>query len=342
MRCPTVGQLPPPPPGKRGWPWTEGSAAIEERARAAWPRVSVIVPSFQQGPFIEETIRSVLLQGYPDLELIINDGGSTDETVPILRKYDRWIASWVSEKDGGQSAAVNAGWRRATGALLSWLNSDDLVMEGWLARAVPPMVADPGLDCTYGQVKVMDVDSRPLFIYPDVVPSIETVVVDWKMPFAHMGYLMRRECLERVGYLSESVHFCMDVDYCLRLLLKGCRFAAVPGDNGRFRLHEQGKTRNHHKVLLADMIKITNDFCASAPPEMSDIVQRARQRMYWNAAHSSYYNRDHVEARRSAARHLRDAGWRAAPRVAGMVALSLLGERGHDVLDAWRKLKGSP
>ena len=125
MRCPTLYDLPPPPPGKRGWPWIEASVELPDPMPDGqeWPRVSIVTPSYQQGPFIEETIRSVLLQGYPNLEYIVIDGGSTDETVAILRKYEKWIAYWVSEADKGQSEAINKGFAKASGDLFGWPNA---------------------------------------------------------------------------------------------------------------------------------------------------------------------------------------------------------------------------
>lgn len=127
MRCPTLNDLPPPPPGKTGWPWTEESLQLPDRMPdgRSWPRISIVTPSFNQGQFIEETIRSVLLQGYPDLEYIIIDGGSTDDSVEIIRQYEPWLAYWVSEKDDGQAHAINKGFSKATGICLGYLNSDD-------------------------------------------------------------------------------------------------------------------------------------------------------------------------------------------------------------------------
>src|SRR4051794_36526007 len=127
MKSPTLQELPLPPEGKQGWPWTEESQSLPETQPdgSPWPKISIVTPSYNQGHFIEETIRAVLLQGYPDIEFIIIDGGSKDNTVEILKKYAAFIAYWVSEKDNGQANALNKGFARATGQIYYWVNSDD-------------------------------------------------------------------------------------------------------------------------------------------------------------------------------------------------------------------------
>ena len=128
--------LPKPPPDKSGWPWTSGSDQSAEKRpdNADWPRISIVMPSYNQAGYIEETIRSVLLQGYPNLEFIIMDGGSTDGSVEIIKKYGPWLTYWVSESDHGQTHALNTGMRHCTGEVFNWLNSDDYYEPGVLAE----------------------------------------------------------------------------------------------------------------------------------------------------------------------------------------------------------------
>src|SRR5882724_1831262 len=168
MRCPSLSELPAPPEGRTGWPWTTESPRVD--GDPAWaasppPSITVVVPSYEQASFLEETLRSVLLQGHPDLELIVMDGGSKDGSVDIIRRYERWISSWVSEPDGGQSAAINKGWRRATGRLLTWLNSDDTLLPGWAREMTLALGRDAAVDFAYCDVQVVDRDSRPQWVY---------------------------------------------------------------------------------------------------------------------------------------------------------------------------------
>ena len=115
MRCPTLIELPPPPSGKTGWPWTEESPRLPDVQPdgSPWPKLGVITAVFNAADFFEESLRSALLQGYPNLEVVVIDGGSTDGTVDIIRRYEPWITHWVSEPDRGQSHATNKGFEAA-------------------------------------------------------------------------------------------------------------------------------------------------------------------------------------------------------------------------------------
>lgn len=126
----TLKDLPAPPEGKTGWPWTESSPQLPDKMPdgSEWPKISIVTPNYNYGRFIEETIRSVLLQGYPNLEYIVIDGNSTDNSVEIIKKYEPWLTYWVSEKDKGQANAINRGINLATGEWFNWLNSDDILL----------------------------------------------------------------------------------------------------------------------------------------------------------------------------------------------------------------------
>ena len=137
MRCPRLAELPPPPEGKTGWPWTVETPRLPPARPddSPWPSISIVTPSFNQGTYLEETIRSILLQGYPNLEYIIIDGGSTDESAAIIKKYERWLTYWVSEPDQGQPQAINKGFARVSGEIGGYLNSDDFYLSNALSAA---------------------------------------------------------------------------------------------------------------------------------------------------------------------------------------------------------------
>jgi glycosyltransferase involved in cell wall biosynthesis len=186
---------------------------------APWLRVSIVTPSYNQGQFIEETIRSVLLQGYPDLEYIIIDGGSTDGSVEIIRKYEPWLAYWVSEPDRGQSHAINKGIARASGEMLFWLNSDDLVMPGAFSTVAGLFVQNPQVRMVTGQARVIDAQGQQI----GVLRSRFTSWADYatrKCTIRQVATFFDRALFDELGMINESFDYCMDADLLLRFTRK--------------------------------------------------------------------------------------------------------------------------
>ncbi len=167
MRIFSLAELPPPQAGRTGWPWTEASPPLPAALPDGepWPRISIVTPSFNQAQYLEETIRSVLLQGYPNLEYFVFDGGSTDGSADILRRYDAFLDGWVSERDKGQSDAINKGFARCTGTIVNWLCSDDILLPGALGQVGGAFVERPGADVVVGAAKYQfDDHSEPDYI----------------------------------------------------------------------------------------------------------------------------------------------------------------------------------
>ena len=211
--------LPPPAAGQHGWPWTAAPSVDLPEApvpSVEWPRITVVTPSFNQGQFLEATLRSVLLQGYPNLEYLVMDGGSTDESVALIRRYERWLHGWVSAPDGGQSHAINQGLSRASGQVLAWLNSDDTYEPGALIRIGRAFAENPDAVLIFGQAyqisragrrigqaSARGYDRRWLLEQGNSIPQ----------PSAFFS----RAAWQAVGPLDETLHFAMDYDLWFRL-----------------------------------------------------------------------------------------------------------------------------
>ncbi len=213
MRCPTLQELPPPPEGKTGWPWTETlsseSPPLEE---CLYPRITVVTPSYNQAQFLEETLRSVLLQGYPNIEYIVIDGGSSDGSVKIIEKYQQHLAYWVSEADRGQSHAINKGFEQGTGDILCWLNSDDFFQPGtfaFVARQLRHVLSSTAW--LIGASEIVAQDRRPLHLQSVGDISYETFFTWPDNWFPQQSTFWTRRMWELAGPLNEKLHYVMDL-----------------------------------------------------------------------------------------------------------------------------------
>jgi glycosyltransferase involved in cell wall biosynthesis len=186
------------------------------------PRISIVTPSLNQAAFLERTICSVLEQDYPEIEHLVYDGGSTDGSVGILRRYEDRIAYWESAPDRGQSHAVNKGLERATGEIVGWINSDDYYLPGAFATAAAAFDANPGAEWVCGACRYLRADgSLELVSRPHLPrgPRSAWAYEPWYVP--QSSSFWRRSVFDRVGGLREDLHYAMDVDLGLRLALSG-------------------------------------------------------------------------------------------------------------------------
>lgn len=221
--------------------------------------ISIITPSYNQGDFIETTIQSVLTQDYPHMDYLVMDGGSTDGTLEILQQYQDRL-QWFSEPDTGQANAINKGFRRSTGEIIGWLNSDDIYLAGALPRVAQFFQQHPVIDVLYGDFWWIDALGRKLLARREI-PFDHNILLYGLNYIGQPTAFFQRRVFDLAGYLDESLHFGLDWEYWLRIAQYGGKFAHLPHFLAATRLHATAKT-------------------LAAPPAMNAEHQAIRQK-YW-------------------------------------------------------------
>lgn len=190
------------------------------------PRISIVTPSFNQGRFLEQTILSVLTQGYTNLEYIVVDGGSTDDSVEIIRRYEHHLAYWVSEPDKGQSQAINKGFALATGEIFAWLNSDDRYAPGSLQAVVEAFAVNPQAGVVVGAGEYVDERGNAIRLTVPGDISLESIYAWFDGYFWQPSCFFTREAWRECGPLDEALEYAMDLDLWLKMAKK-FRFASI-------------------------------------------------------------------------------------------------------------------
>ena len=220
----------------------------------AKPKVSIITPSFNQGRYLEETIRSVLAQDYPNIEYIIKDGGSKDNSVEIIQKYAGQLAHWVSEKDKGHADGLNQGFSFASGEILAWLNSDDTYMPGAVSEAVAFLQAHPAVGMVYADANVIDHDSRVIGKFPAKQTSYQRML-QGSVHIPQATTFWRADLWRQVGPLDLSLFYAFDYDLWVKLA-KISEICYVPRLWANFRIHDSAKTIKNDDICYADMQRV--------------------------------------------------------------------------------------
>lgn len=224
---------------------------MPDAVAATLPSISIIVPNYNGGATIETTLRSLIEQEYPRLEIVVVDGGSTDDSVKIIRRYEQHIAWWVSEQDRGQSNAINKGFARATGEIVNWLCSDDVLLPGALHTVGRAFAENPIADVVVGCCAFTYPDPRKNRVEVPSAMSVELLPCMNQIPQQACFY--RRSLLQRRPPLDESLHYVMDFDLWNYFAASGARWHFVPDVLAEMRYSETNKT-------AVGGIKITREF----------------------------------------------------------------------------------
>lgn len=252
------------------------------------PKISVITPTFNQGAFIEKTINSVLSQNYPNLEFIIIDGGSTDNTVEIIKKYEQHLTYWVSEPDRGQSHAINKGMALATGDLLTWLNSDDWFTSGALQKFADVFSQYPDAGIIAGAGQIVDQTGKIIYYKEPTDPITLETLYDWLDGgnFSQPSSIFTKEAWIRCGPLDESEHIAMDLDLWLKIARAGFQFIHLKELLSEALSHPDAKTTAFESLMRLECLMVIAKHGGTAALKteilkMSQRIDNLTRRLNW-------------------------------------------------------------
>ena len=249
-------------------------------------KISIIIPSFNQGSFIEKAIKSVLDQGCDKTELIIIDGGSTDNSVEIMRKYDKDITYWESKKDRGQSHAINKGLKKITGDFWAYLNSDDYYLPNTFNQVIEAF--NNGARWVTGSSAYVNSQYQVVEdLIPEPVHSLKEALIRFvgpKRPISiEASNFMHRSVLDEFGHYREDLHYCMDYEYNLRLFRKGIKPIVVNSHLSHALLHEESKTVSSKSKFLKEEYLIIQELVSELDADDKiEILSKWNDYPFWN------------------------------------------------------------
>ena len=266
--------------------------------------VSIVTPSYNQGGFIAETISSVLSQDYSRIEYLVVDGGSSDGTIDVLRRYGDQV-HWISEPDRGQADAINKGWRRARGEIIAWLNADDVYRPGAIGNVVAFFRDHPQVDLVYGDCEYINERGDIIGRHRVRALDFETLLTTATNSIPQPAAFVRRRVLETVGYLNEKLHYVMDFEYWLRVSAYH-EIAYLPVCLAAFRYHATSKTVQQATRMGDELVELYQRlFDSRQLPERALRFERiAMSNAYYQAAEHHIAAGNMKEARRCVL-----AGW---------------------------------
>src|SRR5262245_55320015 len=217
------------------------------------PTISIITPSFNQARYLERTILSVLSQDYPKVEYMIIDGGSMDGSGDIIKNYSSKLEYWVSEKDSGQSHAINKGLARASGDILAYLNSDDFYLQNALGLIADSFTSDPGLDLVYGSCQIVDAEGKTIGHRRGSISRYDQILDLWGVWWRQKNFVQpevfwSRKITERIGLFREDLYWVMDYEYWLRIFKAGGCVRSLDHELAAFRVHDLQKSKQPEKT----------------------------------------------------------------------------------------------